>query len=259
MKIHQSILTLPQDQTTTSLSPATPKTASADKPLCSTSLVGLAAPLFAMLDNIKHKTLSEPAEELGSELIEALQSFSKQATEQGHSEESVLLGEYILAKSLDTAIENTRWGQEASWETKRLISTLPQAKSLSANFSRALSKMCQMPSLFIEILELIYVCLSLSNDLVVDEHQSSRRINQALYQVIQSERGEFEKSLSKKATPTKKRKGFRFNRTIFSLFLASTLLIVASLYIGFNFLLNESSQNLSQQLSTINHKPNNNT
>jgi type IV/VI secretion system ImpK/VasF family protein len=218
----------------------------ANAPLSNKSLVGLAGKLFSILGELKKTNKAHDPRNLRPYLIEQIQVFAKAAKESGHNEETILIGQFILSQSFDAVIATTSWGQQSRWQS--LVSALPHSQSLQKNFPLAMQKMCQMPSVFIDILELIYICLNLSESKQTDPKLSS--LNQELYHVIQSERSEFEKRLSrKKPRPNDNNK--KVKKTSFWPFAISTVIIVGGIYFGFNYLLNQSSAPLAQQLSSF--------
>ncbi|OGT31800.1 MAG: hypothetical protein A3E87_02370 [Gammaproteobacteria bacterium RIFCSPHIGHO2_12_FULL_35_23] len=225
-------------------------------PLHPNSLTGIAGKLFSILCELKNPNKKYDLNKLRPYLLNELQQFAEQSKAQGHNEETILLGQYILSKCFDTVIAETSWG--GNWQLNNLAATLPHAQSLDDNFAGALKKMAQMPEIFIDILELIYLCINLSETKHRPKNstQSLTEINKELFYIIQNQRGEFEKSLSKRSAWKKNQPFFNFRKTTFWAFTGGALLMIVALYISFNYLTLQSSKPLTRLLQTLNHKPN---
>lgn len=208
------------------------------------SLVGLAGKLFSILTELKKSTTPHDPEQLYPYLTKQLQQFAEEATHRGHTEETILIAQFALARSLDETISSHSWGQSSSWQTTRLANSLPHADSLEANFVDALRKMSEVPEIFVDVLELIYLCQNLT-----DANKQHETLNHELYQIISQQRGEFERKLSKKSRPKNTSLKKRFSKTHFSLLTAGIILLLATLYLSFNYLLDQSSNELTTTLN----------
>ncbi len=223
-----------------SAQPATTNTA-----LSSYSLVGLAGKLFSILTELKKSTQAHEADTLSPYLSKELKHFAEQAASQGHTEETILVAQFALARSLDEVIASQEWGQTSTWQAQRLVSSLPHAETLAANFTDALKKMSEVPEIFVDVLELIYICQNLS-----DSNKQHDSLNQELYMVIQQQRGEFERRLSKKRPQQSTVTTKPIPKRYLSLLAIGIVLLLIALYISFNYLLDESSNELNAQLNT---------
>ena len=86
---------------------------SSNLPLHPNSLTGIAGKLFSIICEIKKPNKKYDANKLKPYLLKELQAFADSAKEQGHNEETILIGQYIISKSLDIIILDASWGQEA--------------------------------------------------------------------------------------------------------------------------------------------------
>lgn len=208
------------------------------------SLVGLAGKLFSILTELKKSQQAHDPAQLQSYLINELEQFKELATQQGHTEETILIAQFALARSLDEAISSHSWGQSSAWQAKRLTATLNHAESLEANFVDALRKMSEVPEIFIDVLELIYLCQNL-----VDTNKQNEPLNHELYHIISQQRGEFERKLSKTRSQPREKQSKHFSKMQFGLLAIGILLLLATVYISFNYLLDQSSNELTTSLN----------
>jgi len=216
-------------------------------------LTGLAAKLFSVLTQLKKSIHSYQPEVLRQYLTNELNKFAEQAKTLDYKEEHILVSQYILCYTFDKTIASSTWGQHHQWQQTPLMQTLPHAGSIEQNFNSALKKMCQLPEVFIDILELIFICLKLTR---IDKHsdidltwQTQENLS-ALYQVIQQQRGEFEKSLSKKTDKQiiRKRKSKKIS---LSLLISTSILIIIGMYTGFTYMADKASLSTVQVLNSL--------
>ena len=231
---------------TTSSSEIPPHNNSSVATFASHSLVGLAGKLFSILTELKKSQQAHAPDQLQPYLNNELQQFSQAATKQGHTEETIVIAQFALARSLDEVIAQHGWGQTPAWQTKRLVDLLPHAQTLTANFVDALQKMSEVPEIFVDVLELIYLCQNLT-----DTHKQREALNQELYTIISQQRGEFERRLSKKKAPSNSTTiTKRFSKTQFASLAIGIIVLLVTLYISFNYLLDQSSSELQTQLNS---------
>lgn len=201
-------------------------------------LIGCAENLLAILKSLQLKETGKSADTITNEILLELAQFASKAREFNYQEESILISQFVICRTLDEYL------LEHIPNAESLVDSFPIYQTLRQKFSIALEKMCQMPQVFTDILEFIFIINMLSR------HYDKKEDNQYLFKLIQNQRGETEKKLSNKypehASPEKPKR-----RTAFWLSIVFTLIIVIIAYAGFSFLFSQSTKPLQQQISHV--------
>lgn len=218
-------------------------------------LVNTASTLIAVFEKT-HKSLSHPnVAGLHQRLVNETKAFETNAKEQNIKPEIVLSARYILCTVLDEAVLNTPWGAESAWTQRTLLSMFHNETSGGEKFFLILDRMRDMPADNIDILEMIYVFLSLGYEgkyrVLHRGKEALEQIREELFRIIRSHRGEYERSLS----PSWQGLG-RINNSLAEYIpmwvVASAVCAVLLLsYTGFRYWLYESSKPVAQQLVDI--------
>jgi len=221
-------------------------------------LLGAASKILSAITQLKQTHLYQNPEKLASFLQSELLAFQKKAKQHKYEDESIFIGQYVLSAALDEIIEKTPWGSKSNWRTVSLLKQeTKQQIPASERFFIILKSICQTPKKFIDLIELMYICLSLGFEgqykNIADGKQQLDQIKDSLYHIIRHERGEFIKQLSpnikKLSAPTKPKK----NRLKAWKPLILSIVILGGVYISTLYFLNTESAKVIQQLqSTIN-------
>ena len=223
-------------------------------------LVNAASTLIAVFEKT-HKSMSHPnVGGLHQRLVNEIKAFEIKAKEQGIKPEVVLSARYILCTVLDEAVLNTPWGTESAWTQRTLLSMFHNETSGGEKFFLILERMRDRPAENLNILEMIYIFLSLGYEgkyrVVHRGKETLDQIRDELFRIIRNHRGEYERSLS----PSWHGLGRMKN----SLAEYIPMWVVASVvggimllsYSGFRYWLYQSSAPVAQQLIDIaNNKP----
>jgi len=169
-----------------------------------------AANLFSIAGQIKPLNNYRHLSKLHQELMQEIQTFQNTAKSQGYSSEHILVSRYALCATLDDVIKNTSWGSQGQWDQYSLLSAFHPDTVNPDRFFIILERIIKEPALYIDILELMYICLSLgfvgpyrsiqatSEELKSNPYNNFQfeKIIQNLYQQIRAYRGDFHKNLS---------------------------------------------------------------
>ena len=90
-----------------------------------------------------------------------IQQFQKQALTAGIDQKTVYTARYVLCTVIDEAVLNTPWGSESGWAQKSLLSKFHQEVSGGERFFSILKELAEVPTRNRDLLELMYLCLSL--------------------------------------------------------------------------------------------------
>lgn len=168
-------------------------------------LVDAGAYLFSIMGKLKHIKSYKRLDKLHAELIEEIKNF--QETIETYHNNAKFLAEYVpiscyaVCSTLDDIIKSTTWGGQGKWEKYNLVNTFNQAHLSQESFLIILERLVYDPVIYIDMMEFIYICLSLGfkchySDISPLAHEQLERIIISLYQRIRAYRGTINKTLS---------------------------------------------------------------
>ena len=163
-------------------------------------LVDAAAYLFSIMGKLKQLKSYRQLSKLRKELIQEINTFQDTAKSHGYSSEYILVSRYALCATLDDIINNTPWGAQGQWDAQNLMAAFNQEAINQERFFIILERLIKDPNLYIDVMEFMYICLSLG----FKGHYRATEFNQnqldqitnALYKRIRAHRGDFSKVLS---------------------------------------------------------------
>lgn len=220
-------------------------------------LVDAAGYLFSIIGKLKHLKFYRQLNHLHKELVSEINHFQDVIKAQGYSSEYILVSRYVICATFDDIITNTSWGTQGQWDNYSLLTTFNQESTRNERFFMILERVIADPALYIDVMELMYVCLSLGFKggyrLSEFSHNQLEQITHALYKRIRAYRGDFSRQLSPfpiKATPiiqTPKTK----NKASLSLTLLITASMIMLMFIGLGYLLDTISNHAYEALLHI--------
>lgn len=230
-------------------------------------IVDAAANLFSMLGRIKQLKSYRHLSKLQQELVQEIQAFQNTAKAQGYSSEHILVSRYALCATFDDLIQNTAWGSQGQWDQYSLLAVFhPDAASLD-RFFIILERLIKEPALYIDILELMYICLSLGFEGPYRTNMSHpepfnyfqfEKISQGLYQQIRAYRGDFQKNLSPYLIKSqqKSKAPSKSSSLGLSLFLTSCFLLIVLSGLGYSLgtMLTQINQDIKQIGTSSNYE-----
>lgn len=169
-------------------------------------LVDAAATVFSTMGRLKHVKSCWNLAELREELIQEIEYY-REAVQVYHQGEQYL-AEYIpitcyaLCATLDDVIASTPWGGQGKWNQYSLVVAFNQEPLSQKSFFIILERLVRDPAIYIDVMEFMYICLSLgfkchfnTNNAEFD-YEQLEQITNSLYKRIRSHRGNFSKVLS---------------------------------------------------------------
>jgi type VI secretion system protein ImpK len=116
------------------------------------------------------------------------------------SSQVVISARYALCAGLDEAVLATPWGSDSEWAQHPLLVTLHREAWGGEKFFEMLDRVLQDPARFIDLMELLYICLAFGFEgkfHLQDRGQNRlHEIQQDLYRRIRQQRGAGEADLS---------------------------------------------------------------
>jgi len=168
-------------------------------------LVDVAACLFSLMGKLKQLKSYRHLGALHNELIQEINTFQTAAKAHGYSSEYIVFSRYALCTSLDDIISNTPWGAKGQWQEHSLLNTFNHGSNnqdpiTQERFFVILDRLIKDPALYIDLMEFMYICLSLGfkGQYRSTEYNKTQleQITHSLYKHIRAFRGEFSKTLS---------------------------------------------------------------
>jgi len=164
------------------------------------SLVNASAVLIAAFSKIRVSISHPDVAGIKQQLISELKAFDTKARAAGIKSEIVHDARYILCTILDQAVLTTPWGKQSDWAQRTLLSIFHRDAGGGEKFFQMLQERCKSPAENIEILELMYICISLGYEGKYKNTSGCRdeldKIRKALFEEIRNQRGKYESSLS---------------------------------------------------------------
>lgn len=219
-------------------------------------LVDAAAYLFSIIGKLKQLATYHHLKKLHQELFQELNAFQDAAKAQSYSADFILVARYALAATLDDLIANSSWGSQGQWTQFSLLATLNQDTDREDRFFIILERISKDPSTYIDVMELMYICLSLGYKGHYRATEFSNiqleQITYVLYKNIRLYRGDFSKTLSSFPSKPSGKKPLSFSKksSMITVVLL-TLVFVLILFAGLGFLLDLISKQIYQELFNI--------
>ena len=120
-----------------------------------------ASALLALLTRLSSFPDQVDTSDLHKLMTNEIYQFEKRALTDGIDQKTVHTARYILCTAIDEAVLNTPWGSESDWAQKSLLSSFHQEVSGGERFFSMLKELSEIPTRNRELLELMYLCLSL--------------------------------------------------------------------------------------------------
>ena len=215
-------------------------------------ITGAAISLLSVVAQLRNTTAHPDVAGLRASIIEEIKQFELKIKNQGVSGEQVQAARYALCTLLDETVLNTPWGCNSIWSTQSLLIFFHKEAWGGEKFFLILKNCMQQPGTHLDLLELLYFCLSLGFEgrYRVEDHGASKleEIRENVYQIIQRQRGDVERSLSLHW------QGIKDKRNVLAKLIplwviasvAATLLMLC--FLGFLYAINSASNPLLSRL-----------
>lgn len=223
-------------------------------------LVDASGYLFSVLGKIKQMKICRQLGKLHKELVQEINWFQEAIEQHGYHTEYSMVCRYLICATFDDIILNTTWGGQGRWENYSLLAAFNTNHLQHETFFQILERALKEPNRYIDMMEFIYICLSLGykGPYRSTEHSQYQleQIIHNLYKHIESYRGGFSKVLSpipiKPIKSTKKilNKG---QSPLFILFVA--LCIVLSIFVSFGYLMDVIANETFKDIKSIQPAP----
>jgi type VI secretion system protein ImpK len=162
-------------------------------------LVRAANPLLELALSLRQRAAIADIEGLRAELTRMVRAFEQDARASGSDTEKLAAARYCLCTCIDEAISGTPWGSGV-WASRSLLVTFHNEASGGERFFLILQRLAQDPARNVDVLELLYVILSLGFEgryrLIDGGRSQLDSVRERLERIIRNQRGAFETELS---------------------------------------------------------------
>lgn len=222
-------------------------------------LVDAATALLALMTQLRNTATHADVASLRSHVEQEMKNFDSAARARGTRSELVVAARYALCTLLDETVLSTPWGNKSLWARRTLLSTFHQETWGGDKFFTILARMLQEPARNLELLELIYICLSLGFEGKYQVLEGGRRrleeIKDNLFRTIRMQRGDFERELSPHWRGIQDRRNALVRYVPWWVVAASAGALLLAIYIGFSFSVNSASDPVYANLQDIAREP----
>ena len=179
-------------------SPATPNAKMAMTGM--NPLTACASTLFSLISRIRNRAQHMDPDKLRQSVVSELREFENRALQAGIPAQSVKVARYAMCATLDDVVLNTPWGGQSSWGLQSMVGTFHGETVGGDRFYDLLARLEKEPAANIDLLEFLYMCLSLGFEgrLRVEQGGMDKhlQIRNALARIIRAQRGPLEHDLS---------------------------------------------------------------
>jgi type VI secretion system protein ImpK len=134
----------------------------ADLPIWTASpVVAAASGCLSLLGRLRNAFSVPDPTALREHAVQELKRFEAILRGQNLPMEQLRPAHYALCASLDDVVQATPWGSRGAWADASLVSTFHQEVRSGERFFDLLAQLRQNPGKFLQIVELMYLCMSL--------------------------------------------------------------------------------------------------
>lgn len=159
-----------------------------------------AATLFALISRIRNRAQHMEPDTLRRNVVAEVRAFESRAIAGGVDPQQVKVARYAICATIDDVVLNTPWGEQSNWSLQSMVGTFHKETVGGDRFYDVLARLEKDPPNNIELLEFMYMCLSLGFDgrLRVEQGGVDKhlRIREGLARIIRAQRGAVEADLS---------------------------------------------------------------
>ena len=123
--------------------------------------LALASDIFKQVDILQNSYDIGSLDEVRNALIEEMDYFTEAMNQKGVEKSQIMLARYLLCTFVDEMIGTTYWGKDNNWANASLLGHFYNETYGGEKFFQALEELQRAPAKYFDLLELIYVCISL--------------------------------------------------------------------------------------------------
>ncbi len=157
-------------------------------------IIDVSSPLLGLIIRIQSLTKNENVEGLHRKISEEIKAIETELYNQKYDRATILAHRYALCSALDEAVMTTEWGAESEWASNSLLSQFHNETWGGEKFFTILQRLMGEPNRYFDLLEFMYVTLSLGFEgMYRVRHYGRDELNQIIEDVsvlIRKEKGD---------------------------------------------------------------------
>lgn len=208
-------------------------------------LVHCASTLLSLMIKLSHSAMHNDVAQLKYKLQDEIKKFEINAGYAGIVNDKILQARYVICTSLDEIVASTPWGQESDWSQQSLLSLFHGETWGGEKFYLLLERLLKEPAKNIDILELMYICISLGfkgKYRVIDNgYGQVEHLREDLYRQLRSLRNDFNKELSSHWRGVSDQRGALIRYVPLWVVAALSGVILLAMFSSFTYILDQSS------------------
>ncbi|MFZ1415704.1 MAG: type IVB secretion system protein IcmH/DotU, partial [Defluviicoccus sp.] len=218
-------------------------------------LLRAAAPLVALVRQLRETRRHDDVPGLRRDVIEAIRRFDAQARAAGVEPKMAAQASYALCALIDETVLSTPWGLDSLWSKQGLLITFYKEQSAGETFFRFLKEAREFPRNSGDLLEVLYVCMSLGFQgryrMQEDGLNRLGRIREETFALIRQQRGDTGQELSPQWRGVEDRRPAVSRFVPFWVIGAAAAALVLIAYFGFSVRLNEASDLVYTKIGSL--------
>ena len=218
-------------------------------------LIDTAGTLFSLVGQLRGTTSHPDVDTLRLQVEQEVKAFEIAARAAGADIEEVSTARYVLCTLIDETVLGTPWGNESMWNEQTLLAKFYREAWGGEKVFNILNHLEQEPARYIDLLELLYLCLLMGFEgkyRVQDQGSSKlQTIQENLFYIIRDKRGEIERELSPHWRGVEDRRNPLVRYVPLWVLGAVLGLLLVAIFIGFRLSLNNAAEPVFQQLNTM--------
>ncbi len=163
-------------------------------------LVAEASTLFSLISRTRNRAQHPDPEALRRSVVAEVRQFESRALAAGIDPQQIKIARYAICATIDDVVLNTPWGGASVWAQQSMVATFHRETVGGDRFYDLLARLEQDPGRNIDLLEFLYLCLSLGFEgrLRVDPNGAEKHmeIRSGLARIIRAQRGDVERDIS---------------------------------------------------------------
>ena len=163
-------------------------------------LVAAAAALLGLCAQLKNSSSHPDVEGLRQRVLREIDAFERRVTPLGLAPRAIKASKYALCATIDDIVLNTPWGSRSVWTTRSMVGSLFSETWGGDRFFDLLTQLKKDPGVNVDLLELLYYCMSLGFEgrfRIASRGASELSVlREDVYRLIRASRGDFERDIS---------------------------------------------------------------
>lgn len=222
-------------------------------------LTACASTLFALISRIRNRAQHMDPDKLRQSVVAEVRGFENRALQAGITAQTVKIARYAMCATLDDVVLNTPWGGQSSWGLQSMVGTFHRETVGGDRFYDLLARLEKEPGSNIDMLEFLYMCMSLGFEgrLRVEQGgpEKHMQIRGALARIIRAQRGPVERDLAPHWEGLKRPfKALSAWRLVW-IALTVTIMLLGMQFVGLSWALSNQTERVIGQLSIVDSGP----